>query len=204
MEKHHILPLHAGGDDHDENLVYLTYIDHIGAHFVRWIAYGDFKDKMAYILMASQSSETRIKRAQLAGQKGGSVAQTKNRLLNKARFNSEEQRQRGIKGAAKNRQQGTGAWDAANLKKANEVLRNNNLYVTDERLNNLEKGRQTQKSKSINIYNPVEQRRKSLTNRTILLAGQVYFLDKEQRTYLTETTFEYYLIFGEKKRKKAS
>jgi len=48
LEKHHILPLHAGGDNSSGNLISLSIKDHALAHFYRFLAYNDKNDKLAY------------------------------------------------------------------------------------------------------------------------------------------------------------
>nr|P09753.1 RecName: Full=Uncharacterized 38.5 kDa protein in psbA intron 1 [Chlamydomonas moewusii]ABU88306.1 I-CmoeI homing endonuclease [Chlamydomonas moewusii]CAA31842.1 unnamed protein product [Chlamydomonas moewusii]CAA33623.1 unnamed protein product [Chlamydomonas moewusii] len=45
MEKHHIIPLHAGGPDEKWNLISLTPEDHIEAHNLRYLVYNETGDK---------------------------------------------------------------------------------------------------------------------------------------------------------------
>lgn len=119
---------------------------------------------------------------------------------NKGWFNTETQRKSGQKGAAVNKKQGTGAWDPKNLEKANQTLKDNNLLNTPERLAALKQGMATQKEKGINVYDPVSQRRRSVSYRGLTLNGVWYSADPEQRTYVCETTLEYYLRYAEKTR----
>lgn len=44
VQKHHIIPQHAGGPDSQWNLVSLTLEDHIEAHALRYEVYGEFGD----------------------------------------------------------------------------------------------------------------------------------------------------------------
>lgn len=52
-EVHHIRPRHAGGDDSKENLIRLTYRQHVFAHLLLWKAFENRNDKIAYTLMTS-------------------------------------------------------------------------------------------------------------------------------------------------------
>ena len=45
---HHILPKHAGGTDHPDNLVRLSVADHAEAHRKLYEEYGRWQDKLAY------------------------------------------------------------------------------------------------------------------------------------------------------------
>lgn len=53
-EKHHIIPRHAGGDDSKENIIVLTYRQHVFAHRLLWKAYIKSSDLMAWMLMSKQ------------------------------------------------------------------------------------------------------------------------------------------------------
>jgi len=61
-EKHHIIPRHAGGDDSKENLIRLTYRQHIFAHRLLWKAFKKASDYMAWLMMAGQEVEQVIAR----------------------------------------------------------------------------------------------------------------------------------------------
>jgi len=151
--------------------------------------------------MSADPQDVRRLKARLAGELGGPAVQKVNKALGKGWFNSQQQRLNGIKGASKNREQQTGAWDSANLEKANQVLKEKGLYTTPERFANLAQGRQTQKQRKINVNDPIAQRRKSLQFHGIVLDGKHYSLDTEQRTYVSDTTLDYYLVFAPKKKK---
>ncbi len=87
------------------------------------------------------------------------------------------------------------------MKKANEVLNKNPELFEKQRAKNLEQGRQTQKAKGIGIGDPIQQRLKSLKRFNFIeLNGIKYSLDKEHRTYVSDTTLEYYLLYWPKKR----
>lgn len=61
-EKHHIIPRHAGGDDSKENLIRLTYRQHIFAHRLLWKAFKRASDYMAWLMMAGQEVDQVIAR----------------------------------------------------------------------------------------------------------------------------------------------
>ncbi len=84
-----------------------------------------------------------------------------------------------------------------NLKKANKILSENPDLYKEQKIKNLAKGLLTQKEKGINIADPLKQRLKSLKYHGVLLNGVRYSIDIEQRTYLSETTLDYYIKFGE-------
>lgn len=203
-ELHHIVPRHEGGTDEPDNLVHLTYTDHIIAHYIRYLVYNNQADKLAYSVMMGQEIDVRKERARLGGLAGGKVAQQKHRERGIGWFDSQGQSLRGKEGAEVNRIQGTGAFDPTNLEKANKALeiakKNNPEHYNNLMLDNLSKGRQTQKSQGINLGDRVSQRLKSLKRfGFIVLNGKPYLLDHEQRTYVCETTLEYYLRYAPKK-----
>jgi len=198
-EVHHILPRHSGGGDEPKNLVVLLYNDHIIAHYIRWIQYGHIGDKMAFSVMTGESIEARKIKASIAGTIGGPLAQKLFKETNKGWFNSEKQRVSGIKGAATNRINETGGFDPENIKKANKALQNKmqnpeqKCLFEEIKSDNLKKGLTTQKNKQINVGNAISQRLKSISYHGVLINNKRYYIDKEQRTYLCETTLDYYL-----------
>jgi hypothetical protein len=154
--------------------------------------------------MSGLTIDVRRKTAQMAGKIGGRIVQKQHKERGVGWFSSEGQRQRGIKGAAVNRRQGTGGFDKRNLEKANKVLRENPELYLPQKVANLEQGRKTQKEKKINIGDPIQQRLKSLKrNGYIELNNKKYYLDNEYRTYVCETTLEYYLRFAPTKKELA-
>jgi len=64
LEKHHILPLHAGGNNNSDNLILLSIEDHALAHFYRFLAYLDKNDKLAYLYRKNDNSEAFLLRSQ--------------------------------------------------------------------------------------------------------------------------------------------
>jgi len=55
VEIHHIVPRFLGGNDNPENLVKLTYNDHVIAHYIRWVVYGYQSDLLAFNIMRGQN-----------------------------------------------------------------------------------------------------------------------------------------------------
>ncbi len=199
-EVHHIIPRYEGGSDDPENLVRLTYNDHAIAHYIRWLMFGKPGDKVAYQVMIGQSIDVRKERARLGGLAGGPIGQQILKERQAGWYNSEGQRKRGIKGAAVNREQGTGGFDPNNLQKANDALviakATNPEKYQKQNQDNLKKGRQTQQEKGINLGNKTSQRLKSLKRVGIVLDNKRYSLDTEQRTYVSETALDYYLLYA--------
>ena len=46
--RHHIIPKYMGGDDSDENIIYLTPEEHAKAHLKLYEKYGNYEDAQAY------------------------------------------------------------------------------------------------------------------------------------------------------------
>jgi len=73
-ENHHIIPKHMGGDNLEDNLVLLTFKEHILAHYLLWRIYGCEGDKLMYSLRNLQTEEAqrlRVKLAVAANRNGG-------------------------------------------------------------------------------------------------------------------------------------
>ena len=59
--KHHIIPKHAGGTDHDSNLIELTIEEHAEAHRVLYETYGRWQDRVAWLSLSGiMKDEERI------------------------------------------------------------------------------------------------------------------------------------------------
>ena len=56
-EKHHIVPRHAGGGDSKDNLIVLTYRQHVFAHRLLWKTYHKSSDYCAWLMMSGKSSD---------------------------------------------------------------------------------------------------------------------------------------------------
>lgn len=75
INKHHIKPRHAGGTDDEDNLVVLTYKEHIFAHKLLYRIYGNYLDMYAYLLMSSKDEEAMRLIKSEAGKIGGKRTQ---------------------------------------------------------------------------------------------------------------------------------
>jgi hypothetical protein len=65
-ENHHIIPRHMGGSDCDENLVLLTFREHIISHYLLWRIYGNDGDRLMFLMRSGQSEEAQRLRVKLA------------------------------------------------------------------------------------------------------------------------------------------
>ena len=84
---HHIIPKHAGGTDHPDNLVRLTLEEHIEAHRKLYEEYGRWQDKSAYIGLSGGGQEVIFQEHwSEAGKKWGK--------MNKGRKHTEEHKQK--------------------------------------------------------------------------------------------------------------
>jgi hypothetical protein len=73
-ENHHIIPKHMGGDNSKNNLVLLTFREHVLAHYLLWRIHGHEGDKLMYSLRNLQTEEAqrlRVKLAVEANRNGG-------------------------------------------------------------------------------------------------------------------------------------
>lgn len=68
-ERHHIIPKHIGGTDNEDNIITLTYRQHILAHLLLYRVYGRFEDLTAYRLMKGLDENRKITIGKLIGQR---------------------------------------------------------------------------------------------------------------------------------------
>ena len=52
LERHHIVPVHAGGTDEESNFTYLTHREHIIAHWLLWKIHRRGCDEKAWMMMS--------------------------------------------------------------------------------------------------------------------------------------------------------
>ena len=65
LHAHHIVPLHAGGTNEENNIVYLTIEEHAKAHLALFEQHGRWQDKLAWQMLSGQiGKEEGIKIAQ--------------------------------------------------------------------------------------------------------------------------------------------
>lgn len=62
---HHKLPRYRGGGDEPENLVSVSLTQHIMWHFANWTLWGDYRDKVAYKLLANTDASEEMEQARL-------------------------------------------------------------------------------------------------------------------------------------------
>jgi len=176
------------------NVVLCTFNQHVIAHYLRYLQYGNHKDKLAYMFMNTHGNEKHRKmRASLAGSIGGTNQQIKLREKKLGWFNSKIQQKLGRKGAASARIRNVGAFDLRNKIKADIAWKKkykNDKSFREKMKKNLVKGLKTQKQKKINIGNPLQQRIKSVNFRGILVNNKR--LNTPYRSFSLQTgKFEY-------------
>ena len=66
FEKHHVVPIFAGGLDDPKNIVRLSPEHHTLAHFYRYLTYSQKGDKVAYTMRINQTNEGSLMRSELA------------------------------------------------------------------------------------------------------------------------------------------
>lgn len=90
-EKHHIVPRHQGGTNDAANLVCVTLRQHIFLHKLRWYAYKQAGDRIAYLWRSGQTEAARIAsterlRELLTGTKLSSEFKAKLKQIHKKRM----------------------------------------------------------------------------------------------------------------------
>ena len=65
-ERHHIIPKYMNGSDDEENLVLLTFREHIIAHYLLWRMYGNKEDQIMYQMRSGQREDAQRTRVELA------------------------------------------------------------------------------------------------------------------------------------------
>ncbi len=86
LERHHIIPRHAGGTDNKKNLIKLSLKDHMLAHKIRYEIYGNRYDLSAYSYMTGQSAKAKraICAANGAKSKGRKLTEEHKQKISKA------------------------------------------------------------------------------------------------------------------------
>lgn len=65
-ENHHIVPRHMGGDDSEENLVLLTFREHVLSHYILWRIYKYDGDRLMFLMRSNQTESAQKLRVKLA------------------------------------------------------------------------------------------------------------------------------------------
>ena len=204
LENHRILPGYENGDYTESNVVLLTFAEHVMAHHLRYLQYGNIKDLQASNLMLSDSDEEiRRKKASFAGQIGGKRQQESLRAEKRGWFNSKAQQQRGRKGAKTARQRGVGAFDPQNLEKANEAWKKRYDSDTDFRKKNqlnLSIGTVQRFGIQVTYFYENNEPTKSVryTAPYISFSTTTGIQYTEERLHMSEDFFWYHVHFAEK------
>lgn len=93
VEKHHIQPRFEGGGNEEENLILLSPEEHVFAHFLRYLQYGELQDAAAVLFRYGYNEEARR-----LNQKASLEKMKRER---KGWWNRKEQSEKGKKGGAK-------------------------------------------------------------------------------------------------------
>ncbi len=193
LEKHRILPGFQSGTYIDQNVVLLTFPQHVMAHYFRYLQYKKYEDRLAVNQMLGQNTvENRREMASYAGTIDGKQQQQNLRNQNRGWYNSDVQRELGKKGAASAKKKGVGAFDPQNLLDAVSAWQDKfqqNTVFRQKMLNNLQQGLKTQHQLSINIYDPVSQRHHIINGKGLSIDGKIV-LSPYSIVYPDET-FEY-------------
>ena len=193
LEKHRILPGYESGCYSEDNIVLLTFAEHVLAHYLRFLQYGKVADRLAVNKMLGQDTvQTRREMAQYAGSLGGKQQQQNLRDQNRGWYNSEVQRKLGKKGATVAKERGVGAFDPQNLLDALaswQTKFQQEAAFREKMLNNLQQGLKTQAQRRINIYNPTSQRHRVINGKGLSIDGKIVF--SPYSIVYEDETFEY-------------
>jgi hypothetical protein len=77
IEVHHIVPIHAGGTNHPDNLVALTKEQHKDAHIKRYYEHKDFRDLCSYHMIGYNFTEAHKISSSEGGKIGGQTVKAK-------------------------------------------------------------------------------------------------------------------------------
>jgi hypothetical protein len=188
LEKHHILPKHQNGDDKPENIVLLTFPQHVMAHYLRFLQYENQKDRLAVRIMLSQDNgEIRREMASYAGKLGGKQQQKNLHESNRGWYNPQIQEKLGKKGAASAKLKEVGAFDPQNLLDAGvawkEKFQKDGMFQ-DKMLKNLRKGLGTQAQLGVNIYDSKSQRYRVINVRGTFSSGPVVTINYWEQEFV--------------------
>lgn len=95
MEKHHMNPRSAGGEDIPENLIWVTLKEHFILHWVRWKVLGEKGDFLFLVWRTSISDDARER-----GRQAVKALREMDRIYGRNFFDSEVQRALGLRGGA--------------------------------------------------------------------------------------------------------
>jgi hypothetical protein len=180
LEKHHILPFHAGGTNNGP-VVLCTSKNHTLAHYYRYLAYGQKGDFIAFTMRWRQK---------IGQTERTKLAVAKNKLLRKGFFDPEWQRQQGKKG---------GKVKKNSLKLFEARRKIGKLYGRKTGLKNQSSKLKTFLSKtSIWVY------KKNNVKKTVIILPKesfiefIFLLEKISGEKITKSSF-YRIVYGERK-----
>lgn len=183
--RHRILPAHQGGTYQDkDNILYISYKDHVLAHYYRYLAYSQVGDLKAYLLMSSRPEEIMTQ----LGQRRARQMKDRKELF----FNPEWQKKYGFKGAGKRNV------DEGTLEKVNLFLTEYKPEVRSEAGKLGGKARiEKQRREKTNLFDPkaLMQKRGNLVRWGISINGKRIPYEN-----LSEDFIEYHLHYGTKRK----
>lgn len=124
LEKHHIIPRHAGGSNENSNIIRLTISQHILAHWLRWKQYDSENDRIAYVFRVSSTEEIEELKRQLV-MKNVEEYKAKGLFFYCPEFQSKQGKKGGKKGGASNTEAQFKARQKVGLKYGTVVGQNN-------------------------------------------------------------------------------
>ena len=193
LEKHRILPQHAGGSYKQVNNVILcSFENHRLAHYYRFLTHREAGDFIAWKLMSGRSEEASRAMASYAGSLGGVVSQKQNKEKLALFYDANWQKKHGYKGAGKQNV------DSGRLALLNACLTANR---PDQRSHAGRLGGKkrilNQRRQKIGFFRPdsLVQKRANLVRWGIIIDNVRIPFEK-----LSSTFVDYYLVFGTKKK----
>jgi hypothetical protein len=115
LEKHRIVPKHAGGTYEEGNVLNITFKEHTLAHFYRYLTFKQKGGLIAYRFMCRQTEEGRLLLASYAGKIGGTKISKKDKENQKKFYNLEWQKKFGDKNGGR-RNVESGSLERLNIK----------------------------------------------------------------------------------------
>ena len=85
---HHIIPKHAGGTDHPDNIARLTVEEHTEAHRLLYEKYGRWQDKLAYEGLAGFKGKEEIISQSISRKGTKHTPEAKKKISEKAKGNT--------------------------------------------------------------------------------------------------------------------
>ena len=76
LHKHHIIPKHAGGSDHESNLIEVSLTQHTMWHYTNWCLWARMEDRLAYRGLGGQvqGEELSLEKRRIGQINGGKIS----------------------------------------------------------------------------------------------------------------------------------